>query len=76
MTGPHTHDSKESTGKLSGLVNEFSKSSGHKTNTQNSVVFLDISNDRPEDEEDSPIKIAKKPPLGKKSNPGSVGRVR
>ena len=51
---------KDATKKLLELVNEFSKVSGYKIKTQKSVAFLNINNERSEEEimETIPFTIA------------------
>jgi len=43
-------DPKDSTRKLLELISEFNKVAGYKINTQNSVAFLYINNERSERE--------------------------
>ena len=53
---------KDSTGKLLELINEYSKVSGYKINTQKSLVFLYANNEKTEreTEETIPFTIAMK----------------
>ena len=53
---------KESTRKLLELINEYSKASGYKINTQNSLAFLYTNNEKTEREinETKPFTIATK----------------
>ena len=53
---------KDSTRKLVELINEYSKVAGYKINTQKSLAFLYINNEKTERElkETSPLTIAMK----------------
>ena len=42
----HTENSKDATGKLEELINEFSNVAGYKIDTQTSVAFLYTNNKR------------------------------
>ena len=42
----HIENSKDATKKLLELINEFGKVAGYKSNTQKSLVFLCINNER------------------------------
>ena len=46
----YTEEPKDTTRKLLELSNEFGKVAGYKINTQNSVAFLNINNERSERE--------------------------
>ena len=47
---PYTENPKDATRKLLELINEFSKVSGYKINTQKSIAFLYTNNERSERE--------------------------
>ena len=58
----YIENSKDSTRKLLELINEYSKVSGYKTNTQKSLAFLHTNNEKTERviKETIPSTIAKK----------------
>ena len=56
----HIDNPKDSTRKLLELINEYSKVSGYKINTQKSLAFLYTNNEKIEIKETIPLTIATK----------------